>query len=108
QQVLLPGVLLLTIFKVLNMDLAGKGKPWVSMKAMIPALIINTILNVLWIPEHGSIGAATSSTISYSIAAILFLYFYSKETKIPIFSILKYSKSDIDWLRPILLKLKNR
>ena len=34
--ILAPGVLLLTIFKVLNMDLAGKGKPWVSMKAMVP------------------------------------------------------------------------
>ena len=43
---LLPGVLLLTIFKVINMDLSGKGKPWVSLKAMVPALIINIVLNL--------------------------------------------------------------
>src|SRR5690554_2359113 len=35
---LLPGVLILTIYKVMNMDLAGRGKPWISMKAMLPAL----------------------------------------------------------------------
>src|SRR5690606_3210131 len=41
QKILLPGILLMTIFKVLNMDLAGKGKPWIAMLAMSPALIIN-------------------------------------------------------------------
>jgi len=45
-KILLPGVLVLTLFKVMNTDLAGKGKPWVSMKAMIPALIINIIINI--------------------------------------------------------------
>src|SRR5690606_35209989 len=40
---LLPGVLVLTIYKVMNMDLAGKGKPWISMYAMFPALVVNII-----------------------------------------------------------------
>src|SRR5690606_11483806 len=44
---LLPGVLILTIYKVMNMDLAGKGKPWIAMQAMLPALVINIILNIL-------------------------------------------------------------
>jgi O-antigen/teichoic acid export membrane protein len=104
--ILLGGVLLLTIFKVMNTDLAGKGKPWVSLKAMIPALGINILLNILWIPEYGADGAALASTVSYSIAAILFLYFYSKEVGIPITTILRYKKSDFDPIRQILKKLK--
>ena len=71
---LLPGVLLLTIFKVMNMDLSGQGNPWVSLKAMIPALLINIILNVVFIPKYGAVGAASASTISYSLAAILFIF----------------------------------
>lgn len=102
-RILMPGVLLLTIFKVLNMDLAGRGKPWISMKAMIPALILNVILNIILIPDHGGNGAAFSSTISYSVAAVLFLLFYSREVKIPIKEILKYSKNDF---KPITSQFK--
>lgn len=103
---LLPGVVILTIYKVMNMDLAGKGKPWVSMKAMLPALILNIILNIILIPKHGANGAALSSSISYSIAGILFLYFYSKEVKIPIKTILTYKKSDFEPIFNIINKLK--
>mgnify|MGYP001440970920 CR=1 FL=1 len=100
---LLPGVLLLTIFKVMNMDLAGKGKPWVSMKAMVPALIVNIALNIYWIPAYGANGAALASTISYSMAALLFLKFYSTEAGISIKEILTYKKDDF---KPILKALK--
>lgn len=101
---LLPGVLLLTIFKVLNMDIAGRGKPWLSMKAMIPALIINIALNVVFIPNHGAIGAAIASTVSYSLAAVLFLFMYGKETGIKIPQIMRFSITDFD---PIINILKN-
>lgn len=105
-QILLPGVLILTIYKVMNMDLAGKGKPWISMKAMIPALIINISLNILWIPQYGANGAAFSSTVSYSVAGLLFLHFYSKEVGIPIKQILYFKKSDFDPIVNALKKLK--
>lgn len=100
---LLPGVILLTIFKVMNTDLAGKGKPYVAIKGMLPALLINVALNVLWIPEYGAQGAALASTMSYSFAAILFLYFYSKEVELSITEILFYKKADFE---PILRLFK--
>ena len=103
--ILLPGVIILTIFKVINMDLAGKGKPWVSLKAMLPALLLNIVLNMYFIPIYGAKGAALASTISYSIAGVLFLYFYSKEVQIPISIILKYKKTDFD---PVIQILKNQ
>ena len=73
-KILLPGVVLFTILKVLNMDLAGKGKPLVSVKAMVPALIINIVFNYFLIPKYGADGASLSSAISYSFAATLFLF----------------------------------
>lgn len=103
---LLPGVLLLTIFKVINMDLSGKGKPWVSLKAMTPALLINIILNVVFIPEYGAVGAALASSVSYSLAAILFIFFYSKETNIPVLDIIRYKASDFQPIVQLLKKLK--
>lgn len=93
-RLLIPGVVLLTIFKVLNMDMAGRGKPWISLKAMVPALLLNMILNIIWIPKYAANGASLASTISYSIAAVLFLFVYSKETGIPVREILGYRMKD--------------
>ncbi len=104
---LLPGVLLLTVFKVMNMDLAGKGKPWIAVKAMLPALFINIGMNVLLIPKFGADGAAISSTVSYGIAGILFLFFYSKTVMLPIRVILSYKKTDFDPVFNFLKKLKS-
>ena len=104
-QLLISGVLFLTVFKVLNMDLAGKGKPWVSMKAMIPALILNVILNIILIPKLNANGSALASTISYTFATVLFLHFYSKEVQIPIKEIFRYSKKDFD---PIMKFIRNK
>ncbi|MGJ1403285.1 oligosaccharide flippase family protein [Sphingobacterium siyangense] len=103
---LLPGVIILTIFKVMNMDLAGKGKPYVVIKAMIPSLIINVILNVLFIPKYGAAGSALCSTISYGFAGISFLYYYSKEVDIPISEIVKFRKTDFNPIFNVINKIK--
>lgn len=100
--ILLPGVLLLTLFKVLNMDLAGKGKPWVSLVAMAPALVVNVVLNVLWVPAHGANGAAAASTVSYSVATVTFVIAYSRVTGIPMLEIVRYRASDLAPLRRLL------
>lgn len=103
---LLPGVVLLTVFKVINMDLAGKGKPWVSMKAMVPALIINIVLNIFLIPKDGAFGAALASTISYTIATLLFVHFYSKEVKISVADLVMYKRSDFDSIVKLLKSVR--
>jgi len=91
-QILLPGVAILTAFKVLNVDLAGRGKPMLALKAMLPALLINVLLNMFLIPAHGCFGASVASTVSYAFAGILFLFVYAKETGIP-----KYSLVTLEW-----------
>lgn len=105
-KILLPGVIFLTLFKVMNMDLAGKGKPWVSMKAMLPALVINVVCNIIVIPNYGAIGASFSSTLSYTVAGLLFIYFYSKEVGISIKQIITYKKTDFDPIITIINKFK--
>lgn len=107
-QYLIPGVLLLTIFKVMNMDLAGKGMPSVSLKAMVPGLLINIIANWILIPQYGANGAALASTMSYTIASLLFLHFYSKAANITILQIVSYKKSDWFFLKIIIDNLKKR
>jgi O-antigen/teichoic acid export membrane protein len=107
-QILLPGVVLLTVFKVMNMDLAGKGKPFIAMKAMVVPLVCNIAFNFYFIPRYGSDGAAISSTISYSLASFFFLHFYSKETGIPIKTIFNYKKADFEPILQIVNKIKSK
>jgi len=106
QKILLPGILLLTIFKVLNMDLAGQGKPWIAVYAMLPGLIINVILNVAWDNKFGANGAAMASTISYAVSAIIFLFLYSIAAKIPIKNIVMIRKSDFNFFNDVKKILK--
>lgn len=104
--ILLPGVVVLTIFKVMNMDLAGKGKPWVAMKAMLPSLVINIVINTLLIPKYGASGSAIASTTSYVFAGLLFLFFYSKEVGIPIREIIRFRRSDFDPVLQLIHKIR--
>ncbi|MEP2058221.1 MAG: flippase [Maribacter litoralis] len=106
--ILVPGVLLLTFYKILNTDLHGKGKPWVAIKAMLPGLVINVILNLYLVPVYGSNGAAISSTISYSIAALIFILIYSKEVNIPLKKIFEFRLQDFAPLRDVLIKILKR
>jgi O-antigen/teichoic acid export membrane protein len=103
-QILLPGALFFVVFGILNMDLAGKGKPWVSLMVMIPALIINVILNIIFIPKHGAIAAAFASTISYSFAGVCFIFFYSKYAGLSVIEILKFKYSDYSIISQIFKK----
>jgi O-antigen/teichoic acid export membrane protein len=105
-KLLMPGILLLTIFKVLNMDMAGKGKPWLSMQAMIPAVILNIVLNILWIPKYGANGSALASTVSYSLAALIFLFIYPTKAGIPVREILKFTTEDQLIIKSLLSRFR--
>lgn len=76
---MLPGIVAMVIFKVLNADLAGRGRPLLALKAFIFALLINVVLNFVLVPEKGVIGSAVAVTVSYMIGAVTLLCLYSKE-----------------------------
>ena len=101
---LAPGVLLLTIFKVLNMDISGRGAPMVAVRAMLPALGVNIASNYFLIPLYGADGAAMSSTISYSFGALYFLLIYSRFTGIGIKTIFGFSWKDFEVFSNLVLK----
>lgn len=107
-RVMLPGIFLLTMFKVMNMDLAGKGKPWVAIKAMGPALVTNISLNILMIPQYGALGAAMASVISYTLATLLFIKFYRDESSLGLRQILYYRKADFDPIVSVIEKIRKK
>jgi O-antigen/teichoic acid export membrane protein len=98
---ILPGVLVIVVFRILNSRLAGMGKPQVAIYCFIPALIINLILNIIWIPRHGGMGAVWATNASYSAGCLIFLFAYAWKVKMPVSEIFRYRKSDFYFFRNI-------
>ena len=70
--VLLPGVIGLSVSKVLAGYINGLGLPLMVARASIANLVINVVANLVFIPLLGIVGAALASLVSYvSHAAIL-------------------------------------
>ncbi len=80
-RLMLPGIVAMVVFKVLNADLAGRGKPLFALNAFFCALVINILLNVVLVPDYGAKGSAIASTASYVLGSLLFLYLYLRDLK---------------------------
>ena len=103
---ILPGVLLLIIYRILNSRLAGMGKPQVAIYSFLPALVINLVLNLHWIPRYGGMGAVWATNISYVSGCIIFLFAYSYKVKMPVLEIFRFRKSDFYFFRNIKNKIR--
>ena len=100
-QVILPGIILIVIYRILSGHLAGLGKPQVTIYIFAPALLVNIILNLLWIPEYGGQGAAWATNISYALGTIGYMIAYSVILKVPVYELIRYRRSDFENLSEI-------
>ena len=74
--VLLPGAVALTPYLVLSRWFQAVDRQRVNVGALVVSLVLNLVLNLWWIPEHGVLGAALASLISYALqGAILAVAF---------------------------------
>jgi len=77
-QVLIPGVVLLSVAKILSTDFSGRDKRIYYTGATAIAFSINVVLCLLWIPGFGIIGAAWASTLAYAAQAAIMLAFFRR------------------------------
>ncbi len=111
---LLPGIIGISLSKILAADLSGRGKPQYSMYTSIFTVIITIILDVLLIPRGNIQGAAVASTIAYLASAVLYVNGFSKETHSSWQAVIVPTASDLslvirrssEILQGIRLKLK--
>ena len=98
-QYILPGILFISVYRILNSRLAGIGKPQVSIFVFLPALILNVILNLWWIPGYGSMGAVMATNVSYSLGTLAYIVVYSRIVKMPVREIFAFHTSDFAFLK---------
>lgn len=92
--ILLPGTVAFMAFKILHMDIAGRGRPWLSMPVVVPCMIANALLSIAIIPKYGANGAAAMTSASYVVAAVMYVVVYARITGRSIASIVIYRRSD--------------
>ncbi len=111
-RLLLPGVVVFNLTRILANDIAGRGKPEINLYQSFAALIVNILANLILIPSLGAAGASISSTISYSVLAILILIAYCKITGVPWKEIIFLNQLDLvritKTLRLYLTRLTDR
>lgn len=93
---LIPGIVALSICKVLGNELAGRGKPIINTYISITALVVNVPLNFVLIPVIGISGSALASTVSYTVSAVLTLVYFSRVSNNKILDLIILKKSDLE------------
>lgn len=77
-KLLLPGVVLLSVSKVLGSHLSARGYPQYNSAASVTSLVSSVALCLLLIPRWGLSGAAAGTSLSYAANFAVMLYFFRK------------------------------
>ncbi len=91
---LLPGILSLSIYNLIKVDIYSHDRPGFVSWIAILALVINVGLNLILIPRLGINGAALSSTVAYSFSTICLLVYLIRLTHSSYRDILLFRFSD--------------
>jgi len=110
--VLLPGVMSLSLSKILTSYVSGRRRPGPVSAAAIAALVVNIAANVALIPILGIVGAAAASLISYSCEAAIMVVVASRLSGQPALSLILPGREEVrrltDGLRAISALLRAR
>jgi O-antigen/teichoic acid export membrane protein len=98
-QILLIGSLAFCGMRILGNDLSARGKPMLVTYAVGISTILNIILNLLWIPKWGIIGAAWATSLSYLGMFMIVAFLYLKISGNKINEILLFKKSDLNFYK---------
>jgi O-antigen/teichoic acid export membrane protein len=105
---LIPGVFLLTFWKILTVDLSGRNRRASISVASGIAFVVNTGLNIWWIPRQGMLGAARSSLIAYAVQSLFVTIFFLRITGLPLSKLLIPERGDVELYRRAYRQLRAR
>jgi O-antigen/teichoic acid export membrane protein len=105
-QTIMPGILMIIVFRILSGQLAGAGRPDAALKAFAPALVLNVALNYLWIPQYGANGAVMATNLSYSLASVVYLFIFSRISGMPVKEIFRFGKEDWSFVKRFIDRKK--
>lgn len=106
--VLLPGVVSLSLAKVMTSYVSGRGRPGLVSAGAIAALVANLGFNLVLIPRLGIVGASLSSVVSYTLLAALMLLATSRMSHQSAWSLFVPGRAEVSLLTVTLRRLAGR
>lgn len=107
---LLPGILAMTLFKVLTRNFTSRNLQHLTIYASLIALLASLLLNPILILSWGLVGGAIASSLVYIGATSMLLHFFGKESSVPYRSFFILDKKDIliysDLFKKLLIKIR--
>jgi O-antigen/teichoic acid export membrane protein len=77
---MLPGIIMISLYQILSRNFTSRNKQQINIAAAGVALVVNATSNLILIPRLGIVGAALSTAISYSLAALILLVVFLRES----------------------------
>lgn len=96
--ILFIGNIPMVYFKLIGIYYQVKGRFYFNFIVLCSSVFINLVCNIISIPKYGIYGAAISSVASYSIAGILFVIYFIRETDTRLIEVLVLKRSDIQFI----------
>lgn len=84
-----------SITSILSLYFASQGFPWKTVWIWFPGLIINVLINIIFLPKYGLIVAAISSLIAYGITLILCVSYLHRFHQITLKDIIITNRDEI-------------
>ena len=66
--VMIPAMGIWGLYRLLSSDVEGRGRPGLVSLSSLVATVTIVALDLMWIPQHGILGAAWASLVAYTIA----------------------------------------
>ncbi|OGZ18939.1 MAG: hypothetical protein A2175_02300 [Candidatus Nealsonbacteria bacterium RBG_13_42_11] len=107
-RILLIGTLVVSGWEILANDFAARGKPILNTYIIGASVLINIVLNILFIPKWGISGAAIATAISYFFMFFVTVIIYSKISRNKIKNIIFLQKKDIEFYKNLFAEIKKR
>ena len=77
---MLPGIIMISLYQILSRNFTSRNRQQINIVAAGVALVVNATSNLILIPRLGIVGAALSTAISYSLAALILLTVFVRES----------------------------
>jgi O-antigen/teichoic acid export membrane protein len=94
-RLIIPGIIAYSVVAILSRYLTGRGRPGTGTLILLLGLVANVVANLLLVPRYGIVGAATASSISYSLTALVILAVFVRVSGRGVAETLLIRRSDI-------------
>jgi len=107
-RILLIGAVAISGWKILENDIKGRGKPILNTYITGFSVCLNLIMNIIFIPQYGILGAAWATSISYTIVLFTAIIVYCRVSNNNIADLIILQKSDLNYYLNFLKSLKDK